>query len=120
MFYFQNVDHKLKYRSKKGRLPFVELNGKEIDDSTIILQELSVNFEKDLDASLTVEQKCISHALIRMIENHLVWVITYWRTKNMDLVIKGYNINLQQALGSRIPNMILNFFFKLTLGRKVR
>lgn len=115
---YENVDHKLKYRSKKGRLPFVELNGEEIADSTIILEELRQKFEKDLDATLTNEQKCVSHALIRMIENHLVWVITYWRTKNLDLVLKGYNLNLQQILGSRIPNGILNFFFKITLGRK--
>ncbi|KAG7208166.1 hypothetical protein KM043_016514 [Ampulex compressa] len=115
---YENVDHKMKFRSKKGQLPFVELNGEEIADSTIILRELSQKFGKDLDAGLTSEQRSVSHAMISMIENHLVWVVTCWRTKNLDQVLKGYKVNLQHALGSRIPNGILNFFFKLTYGRK--
>ncbi|CAK9812047.1 Failed axon connections [Anthophora quadrimaculata] len=115
---YENVDHKIKFRSKKGALPFIELNGEEIADSTIILRELSQKFGKDLDAGLTSEQRNVSHAMISMIENHLVWVVTCWRTKNLDQVLKGYKVNLQHALGTRIPNGILNFFFKLTFGRK--
>ncbi|XP_076673808.1 failed axon connections isoform X2 [Andrena cerasifolii] len=115
---YENVDHKLKFRSKKGALPFVEVNGEEIADSTIILRELSQKFDKDLDVGLTSEQRSVSHAMISMIENHLVWVVTCWRTKNLDQVLKGYKVNLQHVLGTRIPNGILNFFFKLTFGRK--
>lgn len=118
-FVLQNVDHKMKFRSKKGQLPFVELNGEEIADSAIILRELGQKYGKDLDAGLTPEQRNISHAMISMIENHLVWVVWWWRTKNPDLVLKGFKVNLQQALGTRIPNGILNFFFKYTFGRKV-
>lgn len=110
----------MKFRSKKGQLPFVELNGEEIADSAIILRELGQKYGKDLDAALTPEQKNISHAMISMIENHLVWVVSWWRTKNPDLVLKGFKVNLQHALGTRIPNGILNFFFKFTFGRKVR
>lgn len=116
---FENVDHKMKFRSKKGSLPFVELNGEEISESSIILKELSQKFEKDIDACLTTEQKSISHATISMIENHLVWVVSCWRTKNLDQMLKGYKVNLQHALGTRIPNAILNFFFKFTYGRKL-
>jgi hypothetical protein len=53
-----------------------------------------------------------------MIENHLVWVVTWWRTKYPDNFIKGYKINLQHALGTRIPNVVLNFFFKFSFARK--
>lgn len=118
-FLFQNVDHKMKLRSKKGQLPFVELNGEEIADSAIIIKELSQKFEKELDASLTQEQRNISHAMISMIENHLVWILFWWRTKYPDQLLKGYKVNLQNALGVRIPNGILNFFFRFTYGRKV-
>lgn len=110
----------MKFRSKKGQLPFIELNGEEIADSAIIIKELSSKFEKDLDAGLTQEQRNIAHATISMIENHLVWIIYYWRTKNPDLLIKGYKVNLQHALGCRLPNGILNFFFRFTYGRKVK
>lgn len=44
----------------------------------------------------------------------------WWRTKYPDQVLKGYKVNLQHALGTRIPNGILNFFFKFAFGRKVR
>ncbi|XP_034950791.1 failed axon connections [Chelonus insularis] len=115
---YENVDHKMKFRSKKGQLPFIELDGVEIADSAIIMRELSQKFHKDLDANLTNEQRTISHAMISMIENHLVWVVSWWRAKNTDAVLKGYRFNLQNALGTRIPNGILNFFFKFTYGRK--
>jgi len=115
---YENVDHKMKYRSKKGQLPFVEVNGEEIADSTIIIKELSKRYGHDLDAALTPEQKNIAHATISMVENHLAWVVMWWRTKYPELVLKGYKVNLQHALGTRIPNGILNFLFKFAFGRK--
>lgn len=107
-------------RSKKGQLPFIELNGQEIADSAIIIKELSQKFEKDLDVALSQEQRNIAHAMISMIENHLTWCIVYWRAKNPDQMLKGFKINLQHALGSKLPNSLLNFFFKIHYGRKVR
>lgn len=115
---YENVDHKIKLRSKKGQLPFVEVNGKEIADSTLIIKELSQQFDKDLDAGLTQDQKNLAHATISMVENHLVWVLAWWRSKFPDQMIKAYQVNLQHALGSRIPNALLNFFFKFHYGRK--
>ncbi|XP_063546726.1 failed axon connections [Cydia strobilella] len=115
---YENVDHKAKFRSKKGQLPFVELNGEEIADSTFIIKDLSEKFNKDLDAALTPEQRVLSHAMISMIENHLSWVLLWWRAKYPDTVINGYHINLQNALNTRLPNTILNFCYKLTSGRK--
>lgn len=113
------MDHKLKFRSKKGQLPFVELNGEEVADSAIIIRELAQRFGHDLDAGLTVEQRNVSHTTISMIENHLVWVVVWWRSKYPDQVLKGYKVNLQHALGTRIPNGILNFFFRFAFKRKV-
>uniref|UniRef100_A0A2S2PCF0 Thioredoxin-like fold domain-containing protein n=1 Tax=Schizaphis graminum TaxID=13262 RepID=A0A2S2PCF0_SCHGA len=72
---YENVDHKMKHRSKKGQLPFIELNGEEIADSTLIIKELSQKFGKDIDASLSQDQRNISHAMISMIENKLVWCV---------------------------------------------
>lgn len=72
-FYFQNVDHRLKYKSKKGQLPFVEVNGEEIADSAIIIKELGQRYNTDLDAGLSAEQRNVAHANISMIENHLAW-----------------------------------------------
>ncbi|XP_059219486.1 failed axon connections isoform X2 [Stomoxys calcitrans] len=115
---YENVDHKMRFRSKKGQLPFIELNGEEIADSAIIIKDLSAKYGKDLDAGLTTEQRNVSYAMIAMLENHLIWIIFYWRAKFPDNVLKGYKVNLQHALGLRLPNSILNFFFKITFGRK--
>ncbi|XP_050546728.1 failed axon connections [Daktulosphaira vitifoliae] len=115
---YENVDHKMKHRSKKGQLPFVELNGEEIADSTLIIKELSQKFGKDIDAALSQDQRNISHAMISMIENKLVWVVTWWKTKTPENVIKGYKVNLQHALGTWVPNGVLNFFFKHSYSRR--
>lgn len=80
---------------------------------------MSAKFDKDLNAGLTQEQRNIAHATISMLENHLIWILLYWRTKNPELLIKGYKVNLQHALGCQLPNSILNFFFRFTFGRKV-
>lgn len=42
----------------------------------------------------------------------------WWKTKFTDEVLKGYHVSLQHQLGSKIPNGILNFFFKYAYGRK--
>lgn len=68
----------MKHRSKKGQLPFIELNGEEIADSTLIIKELSQKFGKDIDAALTQDQRNISHAMISMIENKLVWYVDHF------------------------------------------
>lgn len=115
---YENVDHKMKFRSKKGQLPFVELNGEEIADSTFILRELGQRYGIDLDASLSDDQKNVSHAMITMIENHLCWVYVWWRTKFPDLMLKGYKVNLQHVLNSKFPSSILNIVFKFTYCRR--
>ncbi|KAG0721614.1 Failed axon connections [Chionoecetes opilio] len=70
-----NVDHKMKYKSKKGQLPFVEVNGEEIADSAIVIKELGSRYNTDLDSSLTAEQRNVAHATISMIENHFAWYV---------------------------------------------
>jgi len=115
---YQNVDHKCKHRSKKGMLPFVELNGEEIADSEHIIDALSKKFEKNMPAELSQDQKNVEHAMITMVENHLHWTIVHWKTKDVDNILKGYKLNLQDVLGSKAPSSVLNFYFKHSFCRK--
>lgn len=113
---YENVDHKMKYKSKKGQLPFVEVNGEEIADSAIIIKELGARYNQDLDTGLTPEQRNVAHATISMIENHFAWVVKSSFCNNPDLYIQGFNLDLKQVTQRSLPAVILNFLFK----RKVK
>merc|ERR1712223_1635345 len=116
---FENINHNSKLRSKRGLLPFVELNGEEICDSDYIIKQLSTKFEKeDPAANLTAEQKNVQHAMVTMVENHLQWAIMHWRVKNADNTLKGFHLDLQNMMGTKMPVGLLNLFFKHTMLRK--
>jgi len=114
---YENINHHSKLRSKRGLLPFVELNGEEICDSDFVIKQLTNKFGKD-EASLSAEQKNVQHAMVTMVENHLQWAAMHWRVKSADHFLKGYQINLQDLMNTKMPFPILNFAFKHTMLRK--
>jgi len=114
---YENVQHNGKLRSKRGVLPFVELNGEEIADDMIV-KNLAKKYEKDIDDGLTGEQKNIQHAMLTMVDKHLHGAFLHWASRNADDMIKGYKLNLQQFTGYKVPNGILNFWFKFQHCRK--
>lgn len=116
---YENINHNSKLRSKRGMLPFVELNGEEIADSEIIIKTLSTKFNKDDPASnLSAEQKNVQHAMVTMVENHLQWAIMHWRVSSADNMIKGYHMDLQRMMGTKMPAGLLALVFKHTMLRK--
>jgi len=115
---YQNIDHKCKFRSRKGMLPFIEINGDEVADSNMIIETLAKKFDKEMPAQLSQDQKNVQHAMIAMVENHLHWTILHWRSKDVDNTLKGYQLNLQTTIGSKAPASLLNFYFKYTFCRK--
>jgi len=117
---YENVDHKMKYKSKKGQLPFVELNGREIADSDIIVKELSQHFNKDLDANLSAEQKTVSHAMESMLNNHTSWVVRWWRYNNPAEFLKASQMDMKRTLNSRLPNSLLNVLFRIGFKSNVK
>merc|ERR1712045_80325 len=116
---YENVDHKAKFTSKNGTLPFIEFNGQEVVDSAII-KILGDKFGKDMSGHLDKEQRNVEHAMMRMVENHLYWAIMHWRTSNVDNTIKAYKIHLPTFYGSKIPVGILNMHFKFNICRKTQ
>ena len=70
--------------SSKGKTPFILFNGKEIPDSTFIINFLNKEFNVDLNSSLTESEKATSLAFQRLCEENLYWVLVYyrWRVKN--------------------------------------
>jgi len=115
---YENVDHKMKLRSKKGQLPFVELNGEEICDSNNIIEVLAAKFEKSMPMELTAEQKNVQYAMISMVENHFHWAKVHWNCRDINNMLKGYKMDLAAAVGSKLPAALLNFYFKHSFLRK--
>lgn len=66
-------------KGPKGKLPAVEVNGKLIGDSELIRYKLEEISGFDFDAGLSDEQKAVSHAMARMIEERLYWAIVHTR-----------------------------------------
>ncbi len=67
------MNHNGKLRSKRGLLPFVELNGEEIADSEIIMKALAKQLDKDMDQGMGGDQMGVQHAMVAMVDNHLNW-----------------------------------------------
>ncbi|XP_046635157.1 failed axon connections-like [Daphnia pulicaria] len=115
---YENVDHKMRFRSAKGQLPFVEVNGAEIADSAVIVKELGATFNTDMDAHLTSEQRNVAHATITMLESHYHWIDVWWRSKNQDAMLQAYKIDLQHMVGSKLPAALLKFYYCFSLRRR--
>ena len=64
--------------SKKGQIPFIELNGEQIADSNIIIKELEQKGITQPD-KVSEDQKAVNHLAIRTVENHLAWTGFLWR-----------------------------------------
>ncbi len=63
----------------KHKVPFVEIDGARIGDSALILDLLATRNGLDLDRGLDARKRAESHALQRMIEERLYWVMVYSR-----------------------------------------
>ena len=77
----------------KGKLPYIEHEGRLIADSNIIIDYLKDHFGDSLDSQLKEQQQTTSHVLKRMMEEHLWWIMNrerwwapenpYWHTSGM-------------------------------------
>ena len=112
---YENVEHKMKYKSKKGQLPFVELNGEEISETEIIIKKLSEYFKKDLDEGLNAEQKILSHAFVSMLDDRTSWVPRYWRFKNPDEFMRASKLDPKSTINSKLPASLIHFLYKVGL-----
>jgi glutathione S-transferase len=66
-------------KAPKGKLPYIEDNGKIIPDSSLILKYLKETYGDHIDSHLSSTDKAIAHAFIKMIDEHLYWVLVHAR-----------------------------------------
>ncbi|EDV29345.1 Failed axon connections-like protein [Trichoplax sp. H2] len=76
-------DFSMTFGKRKGKIPWIELNGEEIEDTNFIMDHLNEFFQVDLDKDLSDEDRAKAHALKRMMEENTRWAsITNVRFQN--------------------------------------
>lgn len=84
----------------KGKLPFIEDDGQQIADSRFIIEHLKNKYGDPLDNGLSSEQRAISTAMQRLLEEHLYWVGMYARWQYSD---ENWQINKKAIFGGLPP-----------------
>jgi len=76
-------------RAPKGKLPFIEDDGTIVADSTLIRLHLEQKHGIDFDRALGTRDRGIAWATEKMLEDHLYWVMVYWRWMKDDNFERG-------------------------------
>lgn len=66
-------------RAPKGKLPYIEDGGDIVADSTLIRLHLEKKYGFDFDAGLSARDRGVAWSTEKMLEDHLYWVLVYWR-----------------------------------------
>jgi glutathione S-transferase len=71
-------------KSPTGKAPYIDIDGKLISDSGLIIDHLERTFGHRVDGRLTLAQRAESLAFQRLMEEHLYWVMVYGRWVDPD------------------------------------
>ncbi len=66
-------------KAPKGKLPYIQDNGRTIADSNLIIEYLKTTYGDKLDRYLSKPEQAISLAISRLLDENLYWVIVYSR-----------------------------------------
>lgn len=90
----------LPLKAPRGKLPFIEDNGKKIADSRLIIHYLQSTYGDPLDAHLSPEEKAIAKPFQRLLEEHLYWVTMFTRWGYTEA---NWQTNKQAIFGGMPP-----------------
>ena len=76
---FRSVVDATPFAGPKGKLPWIEHDGKRIGDSGFIIEYLERRFGCDPNATLSAAERGVARALRRLIEENLYWTMVYDR-----------------------------------------
>lgn len=74
---FTQVIEDLPNKGPKSKNPWIELDGERIGDTEIIIDLLARRTGFDIDAGLMPDQRALSHAVRRMVEEHFHMVLEW-------------------------------------------
>ncbi|GMS99841.1 hypothetical protein PENTCL1PPCAC_22016 [Pristionchus entomophagus] len=79
---FTNISNEFKKFSSKGQVPFIELNGRQIADSNIIIEALKQEFGKANMEPSDPKEQALARAFSALVEDHFTWVQGALRLKS--------------------------------------
>ncbi len=93
------------FRGPKGKLPWIEHEGKKIGDSGFIIEYLETRFGCDPSAGLSAAERAVSLSMRRLIEENLYWAMVFdrwmveenWRAFR-DVVLGGVPFPLRRVV----------------------
>jgi glutathione S-transferase len=85
----------------KGKLPYIVLDGNKVGDSRFILSFLAARFAVTLDDGLSGRDRAVGHAITRMLEEHLYFVMLQERWLSDD----GWEV-LKESYFGTIPPVV--------------
>jgi glutathione S-transferase len=63
----------------KGKLPYIRDGDAVVADSTLIRLHIEQKYGFDFDAALSERERGIAWSVEKMLEDHLYWLLVYWR-----------------------------------------
>lgn len=76
-------------QAPKGKLPYIDDDGEQVADSTLIRGHLENKYRIDLDKGLSAEQRAIAWAFEKMAEDNLYWALVDARWVDEENFAKG-------------------------------
>lgn len=74
---FTQIVEDLPNKGPKGKNPWIELSGERIGDTEVIIDLLAKRSGFDIDAGLMPDQRALSHAVRRMVEEHFHMILEW-------------------------------------------
>ena len=96
-------------KSPKGKLPFIEDNGKKVGDSAQILNYLTQTYHLSLDDHLTEQQKAQAMLATHCIDESLYWCLVYSRwihEPTWQVIKEGFFSKLPIPIKWFLPSVI--------------
>ncbi|MCX4026805.1 glutathione S-transferase family protein [Endozoicomonas sp. SM1973] len=111
-------------KAPKGKLPFIEDDGKVVGDSYFIIEYLGKKYQSTLDQWLSDEQKAIAHLVSKSLDENFYWCIVYsrWMCEDTWPILKkaffsSMPFPLKQILPSILRSGVKKSLNKQGLGR---
>ena len=76
---YEAINNAVPFKAPKKKLPYIEDGTRVVADSGFILQYLKLTYGDTLDENLSDHEKARAHALSRLFEENLYWIVLYCR-----------------------------------------